>query len=96
MTVELSENPRLCSVQGVKKFPYLQIYRNVECVASFSTGPAHNFRTTVGKTIQDKLSNTDWEKLRSDFTKEIAEGLEKIRLLRLENIEEEEFSEVSP
>lgn len=82
--VELTANSKLCATLGIKKFPYLQIYRNMECVASFGTGPAHNFQRAVGGTIQDRLATTDeeWETIRSDLSTEIANGLEEIRILR--------------
>jgi len=89
--VELTENSELCSILGIKKFPYLQIYRNTECIASFGTGPAHNFQRAVGGTIQDRLATTDseWEKIRSDLAEPIADGKLQLRLLRLDAAEEE-------
>jgi len=94
--VELTSNSKLCSTLGIKKFPFLQIYRNMECVASFGTGPAHNFQRAVGGTIQDRLATTEteWEKIRSDLTEEIAGGLEELRLLRLDVEVEEKLEDV--
>lgn len=84
--VELTTNTKLCSTLEIKKFPYLQIYRNMECVASFGTGPAHNFQRAVGGTIQDRLATTDteWENIRATLKEEIADGQEQLRLLRLD------------
>jgi len=93
--VELTENAKIFSTLGIKKFPFLQIYRNTECIASFGTGPAHNFKRAAGGTIKDRLATTDaeWEKIRSDLSEEIANGQEKLRLLRLDIEVEEEFSD---
>jgi thiol-disulfide isomerase/thioredoxin len=97
--IEHTENSVLCSALGVKKFPYLMMFRNMECVASFSTGPAHNFRRAVGGTIKDRLATTDteWEKIRSDLAEEIAYGREQIRLMRLDaEAEENNNIDLSP
>mmetsp|Transcript_15330 Transcript_15330/g.18157 ORF Transcript_15330/g.18157 Transcript_15330/m.18157 type:complete len:288 (+) Transcript_15330:91-954(+) len=98
--VELTANAKMCATLGIKKFPFLQIYRNTECIASFGTGPAHNFQRAVGGTIKDRLATTEeeWEVMRADLKEEIEGGQEELRLLRLDvegPVEvEEEFSEV--
>ena len=63
----------------------MHIYRNKECVASFGTGPAHNFQKVVRGTLDEKLAMTeeDWEKFRSEFQTEIKSGLDQIQLLQL-------------
>lgn len=83
--VELTANKDLCSTLGVKKFPFVQIYRNMECVASFGTGPAHNFKKVVDDSISDKLKMTDedWDRFRYEYEKEILGGLIKIDQLAL-------------
>ena len=85
ITVEITANEIIRSTLGIKKFPFVQMYRNAECVASFGTGPAHNFQKSVGGTLDDKLAMTEeeWEKFRSDFKNEIAEGVGYFETLRL-------------
>ncbi len=84
ISLEITTNPDICSVLEIKKFPFIQIYRNEECVASFGTGPAHNFQRVVGGTIDEKLSMTEeqWETFRSEFREEISGGLKKLETLR--------------
>lgn len=87
ISVEVTENPQLCSTLGVTKFPFIHIYRNKECVAAFGTGPAHNFQKVVGDTLDQKLRCTDdeWDAFRADFKDAIAENAEKLKLLELES-----------
>jgi len=86
VSVESSTNMPIIEQLGVKKFPYIQIYRNRECVASFGTGPAHNFQRMVGSTVEQKLNTpvSEWEAFRSEFKNEISEGLQNLELLRLQ------------
>jgi len=88
LSIESTENTKIITELGIKKFPYLQIYRNRECVTSFGTGPAHNFQRAVGGTIDQKLSMTEdeWEAFRSEFKNEIADGLESLERLRLQSV----------
>ena len=83
--VEMTENKDIVSTLGIKRFPFMQIYRNKECVASFGTGPAHNFQKVVRGTVDGKLAMTEeeWENFRSEFQTEIQSGLDQIQLLRL-------------
>merc|ERR1711957_475129 len=37
VSVEMTMNKKIIEQLGVKKFPFLQIYRNGECVTSFGT-----------------------------------------------------------
>ena len=85
ISVEVTANNEICSMLEIKKFPFVQMYRNNECVASFGTGPAHNFQRAVGGTLDEKLSLTkeQWDSFRSEFKNEIAGGLEKLESLRL-------------
>lgn len=85
ISVEITANQDICSTLEIKKFPYIQIYRNRECVASFGTGPAHNFQRIVGGTLEEKLSMTDeqWETFRNDFKTEISSGLEQLKTLEV-------------
>jgi thioredoxin-like negative regulator of GroEL len=87
VSVQVTDNPQLCSTLDVKKFPFIQIYRNKECVAAFGTGPAHNFQKVVGDTLKNKLECTDdeWNAFRAEFKDVIAKNLEKLEMLRLES-----------
>ena len=84
--VEVSSNDSLAKTLGILKTPYLQIYRNSECVASFATGPAHAFQRVVGETIQSKwnMSNEEWENFRNEYQKEITNGLMQLDQLKQE------------
>lgn len=58
---------------GVTKFPFVQIYRKGQCVASFSTGPSHLFVKKVRDTIDICLNRSpeEWESFVSEFSNEI-------------------------
>ncbi len=87
ISVEITANNEICSTIGIKKFPFIQMYRNRECVASFGTGPAHNFQKVVGGTLDEKMALTEdqWDSFRTEFKKEIAQGLDKLDALKLSN-----------
>lgn len=97
ISVETTANPKIIEQLGVKKFPFLQIYRNRECVASFGTGPAHNFQSIVGDTIEQKLNMSveQWEQFRTEFQSEISNGIENLDLLRLHSEIERSCSQES-
>jgi hypothetical protein len=83
--VEVTSNPKLCQIVGVTRFPFIQIYRNGERVASFGTGPAHNFQKIVGDTIDQLLHHTsqeEWEAKRRLFTVEIQQSRDQLKELR--------------
>lgn len=63
---------------GVSKFPFVQIYRHGECVASFSTGPSHMFVKRVRDTIGDcqRRSPEEWQHFTTEFANEIASNHE--------------------
>lgn len=92
ISVEATANPKIIEQVGIKLFPYIQIYRNRECVASFRTGPAHNFQRMVGDTVEQKLNTevSEWNAFSSEFKNEISSGLESLELLRLQAVIEEE------
>jgi thiol-disulfide isomerase/thioredoxin len=56
---------------GVTKFPFVQIFFQGDCVASFSTGanPSHLFGQRVQSTVDTCLTRTpdEWEAFRIDF-----------------------------
>lgn len=88
VSIESTANMGIIKTLGVRKFPFLQIYRNSECIASFSTGPAHNFHRAVRGTIDEKLClpENEWEEFRTEFKSPIQSGLEKLEMLRLQTV----------
>lgn len=92
ITIECTANMKIIQTLGIKKFPFFQIYRNRECVASFGTGPAHNFQRAVGGTVDQKMKTSveEWESFRAEFQNEIASGLENLEMLRLQAMLENE------
>ena len=88
VSIESTANMGIIKTLGVRKFPFLQIYRNSECIASFSTGPAHNFHRAVRGTIDEKLClpENEWEEFRTEFQSPIQSGLEKLEMLRLQTV----------
>jgi len=95
VSIESTANMGIIKTLGVRKFPFLQIYRNSECIASFSTGPAHNFHRAVRGTIDEKLSlpENEWEEFRTEFKSPIQSGLEKLEMLRLQAVLKSEGEE---
>lgn len=63
---------------GVTKFPFVQIYRRGQCVASFSTGPSHLFAKKVRDTIAICLNRTpeEWDAFTTEFSSEIESNRE--------------------
>mmetsp|Transcript_5594 Transcript_5594/g.7892 ORF Transcript_5594/g.7892 Transcript_5594/m.7892 type:complete len:272 (+) Transcript_5594:115-930(+) len=94
LSIESTENMKIIRTLGVKKFPFLQIYRNRECVASFGTGGSHNFQRAVGGTVEQKLNSSEeeWDAFSSEFKTEISEGLEQLELLRLQSVLDNEHA----
>jgi Thioredoxin len=60
----------------ISKFPFVQIFYQHECVASFSTGPSHQFRKKVDDTLDVCVKRTpeDWGAVRQNFRSEIEEN----------------------
>jgi Thioredoxin len=60
----------------ISKFPFVQIFYQHECVASFSTGPSHQFRKKVDDTLDVCVKRTpeDWGSVRQHFRSEIEEN----------------------
>ena len=58
---------------GVSKFPFLQIFRHGDCVASFSTGPSHMFMRKVRGTLDLCLDRDEdcWKEFCDEFASEI-------------------------
>lgn len=60
----------------IRKFPFVQIFYEHDCVASFSTGPSHQFRKKVDDTLDvcAKRTPEDWGAVRRNFRNEIEEN----------------------
>lgn len=71
---------------GVSKFPFVQIYRGGDCVASFSTGQTHMFMRMVRNTLDLCLERDEdcWEAFGNDFATEIEANQDARRKLRPE------------
>ncbi|KAG7354216.1 thioredoxin [Nitzschia inconspicua] len=61
---------------GVTKFPWVQIYRHGNCVASFSTGPSHMFMKRVRDTVTMCLERSPeaWQEFEQEFASNMAEN----------------------
>lgn len=62
---------------GVTRFPFVQIYRQGKCVASFSTGPSHRLVRRVRANIYDcrQRSKEEWEEFSNQSSDEIQSNL---------------------
>jgi hypothetical protein len=61
---------------GVTKFPFVQIFRQGDCVASFSTGASNLFAKRVRDTLDVCLDRSDdeWQAFQRDFSKQVLEN----------------------
>lgn len=77
----VADNLRLL---GVTKFPFVQIYRGGNCVASFSTGPTHLFLRKVRETLDLCLDRDKdaWEGFYNEFATEIDANRDARRKLK--------------
>lgn len=82
--VDKAIHPDLCNTLGVDRFPFIQIYRNGQCVASHGTESDKTFGPIVNDTIQRELCmrNEEWEAFLTSFAEPIRQGAEKIQKLR--------------
>jgi hypothetical protein len=80
---------------GVTKFPFVQIYRQGNCVASFSTGPSHMFvrkvRDTLGLCLDRSASastttgaDAEWDRFFHEYHDEIVANRRARERLRSE------------
>lgn len=69
---------------GVSKFPFIQIFRNGDCVASFSTGPTHLFLRRIRETLDLCLERDEerWTGFTREFVSEIQENRDARERLR--------------
>jgi Thioredoxin len=71
---------------GVTKFPWIQIYRGGQCVASFSTGPSHMFMKRVRDTVTLCLERSPeaWQEFGNEFATPMEENAATRQRLRTE------------
>ena len=58
---------------GVTSFPFVQIYRGSQCVASFKGGGPY-FRRKIQDTIEECLKRNNWEVFYDEFRPHIEEN----------------------
>lgn len=58
---------------GVNSFPFIQVYRGSNCVASFKGGGPY-FRRKIQDTIEECLKRENWEAFYKEFQQYIAEN----------------------
>jgi hypothetical protein len=74
----------IATLLGIKEFPFIHIYRNEKCVASFGTGPAENFTRMLEYMLDHELamSDDDWVWFENEFAQQIQVGTSKILELK--------------
>lgn len=82
--IEKTAHPDLFSTLGVETYPFIQIYRNGQCVASHGTESEKTFEPIVHDTIQRELSMTseDWDSFLQAFAEPIQVSMKKLETLR--------------
>jgi thiol-disulfide isomerase/thioredoxin len=78
--INVSKNSDLASSLDIEEYPFIHIYRNLKCVASFGTGPPENFSKMLEYMLDHEIhmSDEDWIWFESSFEKQIQEGTDKI------------------
>ena len=82
--VEKTVHPDLCSTLNIDRFPYIQIYRNSQCVASHGTESDKTFGPIVNDTVQRELMMRpeDWDAFLTAFAEPIRRSADKLETLR--------------
>jgi len=82
--IEKTAHPDLFSVLGVDTYPYIQIYRNGQCVAAHGTESDKTFEPVVHDTVQRELmmSPEDWNSFLHSFAGPIQAMTQKVDKLR--------------
>jgi len=77
-------SPETLRSVGVDKFPFLQIYRDGKCVASFSSGPIHLFEKNLVTTINNCSDRNEeqWEQFLTEFDEPIQSNVNAINVIR--------------
>lgn len=82
--VDKAINADFCTILGIDRFPYIQIYRNGQCVAAHGTDSDKTFGPIVNDTIQRELSmrQDEWDAFLTAFAEPIRQGSERIQNVR--------------
>jgi thiol-disulfide isomerase/thioredoxin len=82
--IEKRAHPPLFATLGIESFPYIQIYRNGQCVASHGTESDTTFEPMVKDTIERELlmSVEDWSAFLTVFAAPIQATTAKLDTLR--------------
>lgn len=82
--IEKTAHPDLFPTLGVDTYPYIQIYRNGQCVAAHGTESDKTFEPMVNDTIQRELlmEPGDWESFLTAFAAPIQASTNKVNTLR--------------
>ncbi|KAL3922270.1 MAG: hypothetical protein SGILL_002294 [Bacillariaceae sp.] len=78
-------HPQLFDTLGITTFPYLQLYRNQQCIASHATVSETVFERIVNDTIQQFLSmrgESQWTSFLENFQEPIAQASRKYQVMR--------------
>lgn len=83
--IDKAVHPDFCTALGVERFPFIQIYRNGQCVASHGTDSDKTFEPLVNDTVQRELSMSakDWESFLNTFAEPIRQSTERVEKVRL-------------
>mmetsp|Transcript_36510 Transcript_36510/g.105171 ORF Transcript_36510/g.105171 Transcript_36510/m.105171 type:complete len:225 (+) Transcript_36510:45-719(+) len=83
--IEKTVHPDLFVTLGVETYPFIQIYRNGQCVAAHGTESDKMFEPIVNDTIQRELTMTaeDWNTFLTTFEIPIRASTEKLNSLRV-------------
>ena len=81
---------------GVTLTPFVQIYRNGNCVASFATGPVYNFAQKTGSTIDICLQRNEkeWTDFETEFAEPIANNRAVMERLLMDDDDEQDETNV--
>ena len=73
-----------CTILGIDRFPYIQVYRNGQCVAAHGTDSDKTFGLIVNDTIQRELSMRpeEWDAFLTAFAEPIRRGSERVQKVR--------------
>lgn len=82
--IEKTAHPDLCKILGIEALPFIQIYRNGQCVASHGTESDKTFEPIVKDTINRELAMTpeDWNSFLTTFAGPIQASADKLDYLR--------------
>lgn len=82
--VEKSAHPQLFQTLDVQTYPFIQIYRNGQCVASHGIPSETAFEPKLHDTIQQELSmsSQDWNTFLTAFAEPIHQSSKKLETLR--------------